>query len=135
MPSVRNARQGWQTLAAAWATDPTDRPEVGIGMRLGLVFLLLQTLLGGLWITLSPATFFNALPGFGRAWVSVDGPYNEHLLRDFGALNLALGVVLVFAVGASAAATRDGRQPPRPCWRTATLCVSRISRGSSGDRR
>jgi len=98
MPSVRNARQGWQTLAAAWATDATDRPEVSVGMRLGLVFLLLQTLLGGLWITLSPATFFNEFPGFGRAWVNIDGPYNEHLLRDFGALNLALGVVLVFAV-------------------------------------
>jgi hypothetical protein len=26
------------------------------------------------------------------------GSYNEHLVRDYGALNLALGVLLVFAV-------------------------------------
>ena len=25
------------------------------------------------------------------------GPYNEHLVRDYGGLNLALGVLLVFA--------------------------------------
>ena len=25
------------------------------------------------------------------------GPYNEHLVRDYGALNLALGVLLMFA--------------------------------------
>jgi hypothetical protein len=25
------------------------------------------------------------------------GPYNEHLVRDYGALNLTLGVLLVFA--------------------------------------
>jgi len=30
-------------------------------------------------------------------WVSVDGPYNEHLVRDVGALNLALAVLLVAA--------------------------------------
>ncbi len=33
----------------------------------------------------------------GRSWVSIDGPFNEHLLRDFGALNLALFCVLAYA--------------------------------------
>ena len=32
----------------------------------------------------------------GRGWVAMDGPYNQHLVRDVGSLNLAL-VVLVFA--------------------------------------
>jgi hypothetical protein len=30
--------------------------------------------------------------------VSADGPYNEHLVRDVGELNLALTVVTVFAL-------------------------------------
>jgi hypothetical protein len=121
-------------LAASWATSPTETSEVSVGMRLGLLFLLLQTLLGGLWITLSPTTFFSEFPGFGRAWVSIDGPYNEHLLRDFGALNLALGVVLMFAVvrperrvvTAASLAVLAGALP--------ALRVSRTSSGSPGNR-
>jgi hypothetical protein len=30
--------------------------------------------------------------------VSADGPYNEHLVRDFGALNLALAAVTIVAL-------------------------------------
>jgi len=30
-------------------------------------------------------------------WVAVDGPYNEHLVRDVGELNLALAVVAIVA--------------------------------------
>src|SRR5690242_8344405 len=30
-------------------------------------------------------------------WVALDGPYNEHLVRDVGELNLALTVVTLFA--------------------------------------
>ncbi|MDQ6698159.1 MAG: hypothetical protein M3Z46_11955, partial [Actinomycetota bacterium] len=32
-----------------------------------------------------------------RQWVSADGPYNEHLVRDFGSLNLALAAVAAVA--------------------------------------
>ena len=38
----------------------------------------------GLWATLSPRSFYDEFPGGGRAWVAADGPYNEHLVRDFG---------------------------------------------------
>ena len=31
-------------------------------------------------------------------WVAVDGPYNEHLLRDLGGANLALAAVILFAI-------------------------------------
>ena len=34
----------------------------------------------------------------GRVWVAVDGPYNEHLVRDVGSLNLALAFVAVLAL-------------------------------------
>ena len=47
--------------------------------------------------TPSPQSFYDDFPGLGRAWVSVDGPYNEHLVRDVGALNLALLVLFVVA--------------------------------------
>lgn len=52
----------------------------------------------GIWATLAPQSFYNDYPGFGREWVRVDGPYNEHLVRDFGALNLALAVVTIAAL-------------------------------------
>jgi hypothetical protein len=31
-------------------------------------------------------------------WVAVDGPFNEHLLRDLGGANLALGAVILFVI-------------------------------------
>ncbi|MGY1823095.1 hypothetical protein [Geodermatophilus sp. SYSU D00079] len=52
----------------------------------------------GAWQVLAPASFFRDFPGFGRHWVDVDGPYNEHLLRDVGQGNLAVGVVALVAL-------------------------------------
>jgi hypothetical protein len=48
----------------------------------------------GVWALAFPRSFYDDFPGGGRSWVSADGPYNEHLVRDFGSLNLALAVVL-----------------------------------------
>lgn len=44
----------------------------------------------GVWALLAPASFFRSFPGGGQAWVRTDGLYNEHLVRDVGALYLAL---------------------------------------------
>ncbi len=52
----------------------------------------------GGWQVLAPGSFYEDFPGFGRHWVSVDGPYNEHLLRDVGQGNVALGVVALVAL-------------------------------------
>ena len=52
----------------------------------------------GLWATFAPRSFYEDFPGGGRNWVAIDGPYNEHLVRDFGGLNLALAFVLVVAL-------------------------------------
>lgn len=65
--------------------------------RVGLGYLALVSLPIGMWGVLAPRSFYDDFPGFGRTWVSVDGPYNEHLIRDVGALNLALAVILVAA--------------------------------------
>jgi hypothetical protein len=66
--------------------------------RGGLALLGLIGLQIGVWASLAPRSFYDDFPGGGRTWVSADGPYNEHLVRDFGALNLALTAVVVVAL-------------------------------------
>jgi hypothetical protein len=66
-------------------------------IRVALVALALIALWTGGWATVSPRAFFDTFPGAGHAWVAADGPYNEHLIRDFGALNLALAAVTIVA--------------------------------------
>lgn len=65
--------------------------------RIALGYLALVSAQIGVWALLAPQSFYDDFPGLGRAWVSVDGPFNEHLVRDVGALNLALAAVLVTA--------------------------------------
>lgn len=54
----------------------------------------------GAWALLAPRSFYDGFPGGGRAWVSPDGPYNQHLIGDVGALNLALVAITVLAAAA-----------------------------------
>ncbi|MEM8923138.1 MAG: hypothetical protein AAGD35_06520 [Actinomycetota bacterium] len=65
--------------------------------RIVLVYLGVQSILLGVWALLAPRSFYDDFPGSGRSWVAADGPYNEHLVRDVGALNLALLVLLAVA--------------------------------------
>jgi hypothetical protein len=55
-------------------------------------------LIVGAWAAFAPESFYNDFPGLGRTWVAVDGPYNEHLVRDVGQLFLAMTVVTAVAV-------------------------------------
>jgi hypothetical protein len=66
-------------------------------IRIGLLFLAATTLNGSLWALPFPRSFYEDFPLPGRDWVSTLGPYDEHLVRDYGALNLALGILLVAA--------------------------------------
>jgi hypothetical protein len=66
--------------------------------RIAATVLLIGDLSVGLWALFAPRSFYDDFPGGGRRWVAVDGPFNEHLLRDVGALNLALAVVALAAV-------------------------------------
>jgi hypothetical protein len=65
--------------------------------RIGLIVLAATALPLGAWAVIAPRSYYDDFPGFGSQWISPDGPYNEHLMRDFGALNLALGVFTVCA--------------------------------------
>jgi hypothetical protein len=65
------------------------------------VLLAILTVSGGTvgaWAAFTPRAFYDNFPGLGQIWVSVDGPYNEHLVRDVGALNLALAVISLCAL-------------------------------------
>ena len=52
----------------------------------------------GAWQQFAPDSFYADFPGLGHHWVSLDGPYNEHLLRDVGQGNLAVGTVALVAL-------------------------------------
>ena len=71
-------------------------------MRLAVTLLLgwfaLFRLVIGLWQAVFPASFYADFPGMGHHWVSPDGPYNEHLLRDVGLGTLAIGTVALVAL-------------------------------------
>jgi hypothetical protein len=60
-------------------------------------FAILGLVVGG-WQAFAPASLYRDFPGLGRHWVSPDGPYNEHLLRDVGQGNLALGALALVAL-------------------------------------
>ncbi len=89
-PSVR---EGYRRLVDALGVEPV----LGGWTRLVLWLLALTSLQLGLQATFAPASFYADFPG-GRGWVALDGAYNEHLVRDFGALNLALCVVTLGAL-------------------------------------
>jgi len=61
----------------------------------------------GVWAAFFPRHFYAHFPGGGRVWVSPDGPYNQHLVRDFGHYNLAFAVLFV---GAALTSYRPLRQ-------------------------
>ena len=64
--------------------------------RVALVALTLANGAVGVMARFDPRGFFDDFP-FGREWVSPDGPYNEHLLTDFGAGLLAIAAVTLVA--------------------------------------
>ncbi len=66
-------------------------------LRGGIAVLALTPALVGIWATVSPHGFFNSFPGFGRHWVSIVSSFDEHLIRDVGALYLGSLVLLALA--------------------------------------
>lgn len=69
----------------------------GSWLEWNLWFLAVVPLIIGFWAFFAPYHFYEIFPLPGRHWVSALGPYNEHLVRDYGANNLGFGVLLVAA--------------------------------------
>lgn len=65
--------------------------------RAGLAALAAAESFVGVWALAAPRSFFADFPAVGSGWVSALPPYNEHLTRDVGALNLAIALLLAWA--------------------------------------
>lgn len=65
-------------------------------VRTGLGVLGAVQVANGVWATAAPRSFYGEFP-FGRGWVEALPAYNEHLMRDVGALFLATGFVVLAA--------------------------------------
>ena len=61
-------------------------------LRAGVWFLTVVEVVVGLVATLAPRAFYDHVP-----WVNLMPPFSEHLMRDFGAMNLSLALVFVVA--------------------------------------
>jgi hypothetical protein len=66
-------------------------------MRVGLAIIAVSPAWVGIWATVAPRSFYDDFPGTS-SWVAPLGPYDEHLVRDVGAFELGLLVVLLFAI-------------------------------------
>lgn len=78
----------------------------GMNTLLRRTVLAVTVLIGayvGLWAEFFPRAFYTSFPGFGLHWIDVDGPFNEHLIRDVGSLYLALGIGSLAAMMARSA--------------------------------
>ena len=66
-------------------------------IRAGLIFLAVTQGAAGLVQLFAPRFFYDDFPTPATPWVSLLPPYNEHLMRDVGALTLAYVLVLTAA--------------------------------------
>src|SRR4051794_26730911 len=94
-----SARVAGVVTSATLAVSRPGPPSRSVVMQrtitrvLLVVFGLVEAVVG-IWPLVSPIGFYQDFPGFRTGWVSTDGPFNEHLLRDFGGLNLGLAALL-----------------------------------------
>jgi hypothetical protein len=72
-------------------------PQPRRWLRGGLAVLAVTPAWVGIWATVAPRGFYDNFPGGGHHWVTAVGAYDEHLVRDVGALYLGSLVMLAFA--------------------------------------
>jgi hypothetical protein len=80
------------------AAEQMERDTRVRGTVVGILWVLAAVQgMVGTWALVAPLVFYEGFPAPGHSWVALLPPYNEHLVRDVGALNLALAVVLAGA--------------------------------------
>jgi hypothetical protein len=78
--------------------NSTDRIERHRRAIAGLLVVLgAPQALIGLWALLAPHSFYSDFGLGGQGWVETLGSYDQHLVRDVGALFVGLGVLLIIA--------------------------------------
>jgi hypothetical protein len=65
-------------------------------LRVTLACLAVSAAFPGLHATISPSAFYDGFP-FGRAWVQMLPPFNEHLIRDVGNYKVAFAMLFAWA--------------------------------------
>jgi hypothetical protein len=79
-------------------SDMTEwTPQQRRWLRGGMAVMAVTPALVGIWASVSPRGFYDGFPGAGHHWVAAVGPYDEHLVRDVGALYLGALVLLALA--------------------------------------
>ncbi|TWR24371.1 hypothetical protein FPZ43_18240 [Mucilaginibacter pallidiroseus] len=63
-----------------------------------LYYLFITNVLIGIWALFFAYSFYENFPGFGFHWISIFGPYNDHLVRDVGAYFIAMGSLPMYAI-------------------------------------
>ena len=66
-------------------------------IRVGLGYLAIQIGVVAVPILIAPRSFYEDFPLGDASWVAALPPYNEHLIRDFGAAGLGLALVAALA--------------------------------------
>jgi nucleoside-diphosphate-sugar epimerase len=107
-PTQPSVRGGFPALVRAIGIEPALRGWT----RLMLWILAFSAFGVGLQAAFLPRSFYDDFP-YGRGWLAMDGLYNEHLVRDVGALNLAL---LVVTIGALVIGTRALARTAAVAW-------------------
>ena len=74
---------------------PPDLDRSPRTYRLGMLAIAAAQLLVTAWALVSPRGFHNGFPGAGRRWLPPLGPFNEHMVVDYGAFTLAGVAALV----------------------------------------
>jgi hypothetical protein len=73
----------------------TGRPTSWI--RAGFAVLTANEAVIGFWALIAPRSFFDSYP-LGLGWVAMLPPFNEHLVRDVGALSVGFSVLFLAAL-------------------------------------
>jgi hypothetical protein len=92
-PASPNVDVGFRKLVRALGVEPLPP----LATRLLLWILAFSAFGVGVQAAFFPRSFYDDFP-MGRGWVALDGAYNEHLVRDVGALNLTLLVLTIAAL-------------------------------------
>lgn len=89
---VQNSDERAHALDAPSALLGARERRTGVVQFVALTGTIVIAAVVGVWAYVFPHGFYDHFPSVLGEWISQDGPYNEHLIRDHGAQYLALGV-------------------------------------------
>ena len=105
-------------MATPVALAPAVADRRWPAIRAGLVLLGVGQGGAALLALFAPRTFFGDFPVAGAHWVSAFAPYNEHLVRDYGA---AFAAIAALALAAAWFAERRLTQVALVVWLVAAV--------------